>query len=547
LLATPWACTRPGTDPHFEEITLATDFHWASEIPLGQRHLSEMIGGAVAIIDHDGDGDMDLWLVQSAAATGDTLLENQLEPSGRLEFRDVTAEVGLGGHCSGTAIATGDIDRDGDLDVFRGCLDGGELWVRNGSQYTDGTQAAGLRVDGFVAGATFVDFDADGWLDLFVTRYAQWSPAVAMTCRSPAGRPDFCGPLAWPPSHDLLFRNQGNGRFVDISEHVGLHVAPSTGLAIAALYRGGGEAPMIYVANDQRPNQLWQLRDGALVDRAEELGVAVSADGRSQASMGIAVVDLDSDCGQDLFVTHLVGDYTTFYRDLGPGGWADSSIAVGLAAGTRPFTSWGVVPLDVDGDGDLDLVTTNGEVRVIDAQVAEGWPIPVLQQPLLLLNHAGRLEPAPPPAGSIWTRLLAGRGLARGDLDNDGALDLVIASLGGSPLVLRGKRSNAPSQWIGLDLRTPVPGGSTTPAIGASATLETNGSCRKQWTTTDGSYAAAHDPRLVFSLGPQAPTAVTVQVEWIDGRVESFGPLETGQWHTLIANRTSGQAAANDP
>ncbi len=526
---------------------LPTDFRWQSEIPLGRRNLGELIGGGVAILDHDGDGDMDLWLVQSAASTGDTLLENQLDLSGRLAFRDVTTGVGLGGRCAGTAIATGDIDRDGDLDVFRGCLDGGELWVRNGSQYTEGTQAAGLRVDGFVAGATFVDFDGDGWLDLFVTRYILQSPEAVKICRSPAGRPDFCGPLAWPPSHDLLFHNQGDGRFVDISEQVGLHMAPSPGLAVAALYRGGGETPMIYVANDQRPNQLWQLRDGTLVDRAEELGVAVSGDGRSQASMGIAVVDFDGDCGQDLFLTHLVGDYTTLYRDLGPGGWTDSSVSVGLAAGTRPFTSWGVVPLDVDGDGDLDLVTTNGEVLVIDAQVAEGWPIPVLQRPLLLLNRAGRLEPAPTPEGSIWTRMLAGRGLARGDLDNDGVLDLVIASLGGSPIALAGKRTTTQSQWIGLDLRTPVPGGRTTPAIGASATLETNGSCRKQWATTDGSYAAAHDPRMVFSLGPQAPPAVTVRVEWIDGRMESFGPLETGQWHTLIANRTSGQAAANDP
>lgn len=527
-------CQRPASPgPFLVEGELDTDFVLDTG-DAGSRQLPTVLGGAAALLDADGDGDLDLWLAQGRwsqdplQAAGDRFLRNELVERGRLGFVDATAEAAIAPRGPASGIAVGDYDADGDPDVARCGFARTELWRNDDGRFVEVAAAAGIGGAGWGVGASFLDYDGDGWLDLYVADYVLWHPKI---CVSPSGRPDFCGPLAWPPAPDHLYRNLGDGTFRDVTEEVGLHLAPSTGLAVLAIPRPASRAQAIYVANDQRPNQLWELGpDGRLVDRASELGVAANAEGQAQASMGIVGADVDGDGEEDLVVTHLEGQHNTFYRG-NDGGWQDRSAALGLVAPSLPFTAFGLALLDLENDGDLDLFTANGEVRIIEAQAANGIRLPLRQRAQLLENRGTRLVEVEPTAEDPWAEARVGRSVASGDVDNDGDLDLVVLSIGEPPLLLLSTASENGS-WLGLRVLARGPAGRAVEGVASRVTIESPATTVVRRSRADGSFAAASDPRLVVGLAG-AETA-TVSVEFPSGATLRLPGLQAGRWHEIV-------------
>ena len=592
----------------FEEVAeaLGVDFVHFNGMT-GQLYTAEVVGPGVALIDYDNDGDLDIYLGQGrefegdedrapvfarrlGQPAGDRLFRNELDVAGKtgLRFADVTAELGLDAPGYNIGAATGDYDRDGYVDLYVTNLGANQLLRNNsGAGFEDVTESAGASDRRFSVPATFFDFDADGRLDLYVGNYHRFHRANRKRCFLTGGQPDYCGPLSQPAEGDRLLRNLGDGTFLDVTERSGLAGAPHTALGAAAVDFNGDGLVDLYVANDQMANQLWLNQgDGTFVEDAVFAGAAFDRDGRAQASMGVAVADFDGNGAPDIFLSHLVREHNTLYLNDGEGLFADRSREGGLVDPSWPMTGFGTVPLDYDGDGVLDLFVANGAVRRIESQVEAGEPHPLRMENQLFRGlGGGRFEAVPAAEREHPVLSEVSRGLAVGDLDNDGDPDLVITNNGGRARVLLNRRP-AGGAWLGVRLvasigaadasanragendrmpagtrvapraarepvRAPVGGrsdgrlahpveGSGAPILdvyGARARIAGQGGW--QWARTDGSYAAASDPRLLFPLtGDSAPA--TVEVVWPDGSIEEFPGVEPNRYHQL--RRGAGSA-----
>ncbi|MCB0216375.1 MAG: VCBS repeat-containing protein, partial [Chloroflexi bacterium] len=346
----------------------------------GQRYFPEINGPGSALFDADGDGDLDLYLVQGGSleagpdpALAGRLYRNRLREDGRLGFEDMTADSGLVADGYGMGAAAGDIDNDGDLDLYLTNFGPNQLW-RNlgGGRFEDVTQAAGEGLDDprWSTSAAFVDYDRDGWLDLVVSTYTDFTLAGHKACYAPNGAIDYCGPLSYDPLPDRLMHNLGDGRFEDVTATAGLGAAYGPGLGVAVADFDADGWPDIYVANDGMPNQLWINRDGQRFDDTALLaGVAMNAKGAAEAGMGVVADDLDGDLDVDLFMTHLTDETNTLYVNDGTGLFEDATARSGLGGASLPYTGFGVGSLDIDGDGWLDLLVSNGAVRINPAQL----------------------------------------------------------------------------------------------------------------------------------------------------------------------------------
>ncbi|MEZ5440143.1 MAG: VCBS repeat-containing protein [Lysobacterales bacterium] len=555
----------PATNPRwlFEDVAAASGLsfeHWNDM--RGELLFVEPVGAGGGLADLDGDGDLDVILLQGSALKppdpthppvfpppaqpGARVFRNDLQmlPDGQrqLRFVDVTEASGLRADGYGMGMATGDYDNDGRIDLYLANFGANQLW-RNVS--TDGqirfeqqTEVAAVDDPRWSTSASFVDIDDDGWLDLYVANYVNFSLDRHRACRSGSGRPDFCGPNAYDGEPDSLFRNLGNGRFEDISRASGIQAEPSSGLGVVTADLDGDRRIDIYVANDLRRNLLWRnlgLRDG--LPRFEDIallsGTAVSMDGRAQASMGIVAGDLDGDGDDDLFMTHLSGDHNTLYLNDGRGGFIDASMNTGMAASSLPHTGFGTVLIDVDNDGALDVVVANGEVRVIEAQVQAGDPLPLKQSNQLLVNDGqGHFEDVSHQAGIEFQRLEVSRAFALGDVDNDGRSDLLLTNNSG-PARLLLNRSNSAHHWIGLRVLTP----SGRDALGLRLGIRSaNGSWQWRRVATDGSYLAANDARVLVGLGDSAD-AVEVLAVRSDGSEQRWLDLAPDRYHELRLER----------
>ena len=507
----------------------------------GRYHLPEIMGSGGGLFDYDGDGDLDVFLLQGGALDGrpsasartghHRLFRNDLsahrDARSTLGFTDVTVRAGLAAGY-GMGVAVGDYDNDGDPDLYVTGYGPNHLYRNDGDgTFSDVTRAAGGGLDDarWSTSASFCDYDADGDLDLFVANYVDFTVTGAKVCRDPTGIRDYCGPLQFRPVPDRLFRNKGDGRFEDVSEASGITKADGPGLGVVGADFSGDGLADFYVANDGMANQLWLNRgDGTFVDGALVAGVAVNADGLPEGSMGIAAGDPDNDGDLDLFVTNITRETHAFYRNLGRGHFEDGRLRAGLGGPTAPYTGFGTDWFDYDNDGWLDLFVANGAVTIIEA--LRGDPSPFRQRNLLFRNVGeGRFRDVTGQAGPVFASLAVGRGAAFGDIDNDGDVDVLVTNNGG-PVRLLLTEADPTHHWLEVRLRGVA---DNRQGLGARVGLQrANGTTIWRRARTDGSYLSASDPRVHFGLGSDSAIKAVV-VEWPRGLREV--------WTGIAANR----------
>ncbi len=480
----------------------------------------ETTGGGIGLLDFDGDGRLDLFFAQGGPLESgkirpmaDVLLLNR----GDGKFEDVSTAVGLGPRGYGQGVAVADYDGDGDSDVYVTRYGRNTLWRNEGGRFTDMTETAGVGCGLWSLGAAFADYDGDGDLDLFVARYFTFNPTQAPFHRDPkTGAPDYGMPANFPGQPDVLFRNDGGGHFTDVTDRAGI-AGNGRGMGVVAADFDGDARIDFLVANDAMPNALWINRgDGTFEDRAEALGVAVNGDGVSEANMGIAHGDLDGDGLPEVMITHFFGEHSTLWR---PGALPDGSLyyrdatdETSLVADTRNLTGWGAAFADFDLDGWLDIVSTNGHIRREPTQLH-----PYENPPILWKNRGGgQLANVTEGAGEYFRSLHMGRGLAVGDLDDDGDQDLVILQHL-EPSVVLWNESPRRGRRLTIRLRGRAP---NTDAIGARLTAQIGPVSIVRTLDGGGSYVSASDPRLVFGLG-QATKVDRLVIRWPSGLVET--------------------------
>ena len=514
------------TGLHFHHFTGAT----------GEFYLPEITGSGVALIDYDGDGDLDIFLVQCrvldpsktpadarfppqpGAPSGNRLFRNDLVPGGRLHFTDVTEQAGLAHVGYGMGAAVGDFDGDHRPDLYVTALDGNILYRNNGDgTFTDVTAAAGVRDGRWSTGAAFVDYNRDGRPDLFVARYVDFSIRANLVCPGPGGERDYCGPTVYPPMTARLYRNEGHGKFRDVSAEAGIESATGNGFGVSVVDFDGDGWPDIFVANDTTANLLWiNRRDGTFAERGLAAGLAYNGDGAAMAGMGVAVEDFDGDGQDDIFVTNLTRQHNTLYRNLGRMQFVDATAQFHLAAPSLPYTGWGTRWFDFDNDGRLDLFVANGAVMTVPALRGEKYPYH--QKNLLFWNTgSGPFQDVSAQAGPGLQLSDGSRGAAFGDIDNDGDVDIVVSNNDGPARLLLNETGNR-RHWLLVSL-TDAAGGD---GEGARVGVRTGGNT-VLWRRAfrDGSFLSASDVRVHFGLGNRKSVDGLV-VRWPDGNVESF-------------------------
>ena len=514
----------------------------------GRLFMPEILAPGVGLLDYDNDGDLDVYLIQgrplATTSTGpgagetptDRLYRNDLRvnPDGTrtLFFTDVTAASGIVSHGYGMGIAAADVDNDGWVDLYLTKFGAPNQLLHNNRDgtFTDVSAKSGTAQSGWSVSAAFLDFDRDGWLDLYVGSYLRYSLSGNTGCFSQSGAPDYCTPSSYQALPGRLYRNRRNGTFADATaqSRIGSEFGPALGVATAD-FNGDGWMD-IYVANDGKENQLWlNQKDGTFRNDALLAGVALPVDGKAEASMGVDAADVDNDGDEDLFMTELTGEGSNLYANDGAGSFVDRSAASGLGPGSVTATGFGTAWLDVDNDGWLDVLTVNGTVQIIETLRQARDPFPLHQRKLLFRNLGGtRFEDVTSQAGASFQVSEVGRGAAFGDVDNDGDTDVLVGNNNG-PARLFINNVGARRHWLGLRLVNlsgrDVPGARV-------EVQRRDGSKRWRRARTDGSYASTSDPRVLVGLG-EATEPPTVRVHWPGGTVEEWKDLPVDRYVTL--------------
>jgi hypothetical protein len=525
----------------------------------GELYFPEITGAGGALFDYDGDGDLDVYLVQGAMLgpgkkladarfppTGplpltDRLFRNDLDdlasgPDGRprLRFTDVTKQAGLAGATGyGMGATAGDYDGDGHVDLYVTNFGSNQLWHNRGDgTFEDATARAGVDDRRWSVSAAFFDYDRDGRLDLYVGNYVDFTFANQVPCIGNTGERDYCGPSSYRPETDRLFRNRGDGTFEDATGRAGLGRAAGAALGVAPADFDGDGWTDLYVANDGAANFLWiNRRDGTFEDQALLRGCALNADGRAEASMGVDVADADGDGDEDVFLTHLNGEKNTLYVNDGSGMFLDRTGASGLATPSWNSTGFGTAWIDYDGDGLLDLLVVNGAVKGLEALQQRRDPYPFHQPDQLFRNQGGgRFREVTAEAGEPFRRSEVGRGALFGDLDDDGDTDVVVVNNNGPARLLLNAVGNR-NRWIGV---VPVAEAGGEPVRDTRVEVAAAGrpAVWRRVRTAAGS-ASTNAPRVLVGLGAAAGS-VTVRVHWPGGGIEEWSGLAAGRYHTLV-------------
>jgi hypothetical protein len=499
--------------------------------PDGDYHTPEITPGGLALFDFDLDGDLDIYQVVHCEPGKLPNAFNKPAPNKLFEqtddgqFQEVAGAAGLADTGFGHGATIGDFDNDGDADLFVTNYGPDKLFRNEGNgTFVDITKRAGITGDLWSSAASFFDYDQDGDLDLFVVHFATFDASRRCGAASAEYEVDYCGPHLFDGMTDQLYRNDGDGKFTDVSEEAGI-TAPARGWGIIATDLTGDGLADVYVCNDEEPNQLWvNAGDGTFMDEAVFRGVAFNGFGRVEASMGITIGDVDGDSTLDLFMTHVTSETNTLYTNDGDELFSDSSSRCGTAAVDLPYTGWGCGFFDMDHDGDLDLAVANGRVAIgtvsADSKHGEYWDR--YAEPNLLFQNdgAGKFADVSQESDTFGKRPEVTRGLAFGDLDGDGDLDLVTNDIANRLRVFRNDAPQLPpnrnNHWLAVRANT----GRRT-ALGATVKLICKNQTFVRPVLRSYSYLASNDPRVHFGLG-DVDTVDAIEVQWADGTSESF-------------------------
>ncbi len=521
---------------NFSDVTSSLGIHFeylASHT--SKKYLIETMGSGVALFDYDNDGRLDIFVVNGAPLNDPTpvgILPQKTGPQywNRLfhqktngTFEDVTEKAGLKGVGYGMGVAVGDYDNDGYEDLYVTAYGGNKLYHNNGDgTFADVTETAGVAGNGWSTSAAWVDLDNDGFLDLVVLRYLQWDFADIWCGEHREGYRSYCHPDTFPAITPLVYHNDGKGRFSEVSQKIGF-TKPAKGLGIAvADYDHDGNVDL-YFANDSMVEHLYHNNGNG---KFEEIGlasqVAVDADGRTYAGMGVDFADYNNDGWPDLVVTDLANQRYALYTNEHDGTFSYSSFVTGFAKITMPHSGWGVRFLDYDNDGWKDLLVAQGH----DLDTVElNYPNLRYKEPMLLVRNTGKgFIDVSRESGAVFQNRWLGRGMAIGDIDNDGRIDAVVTTNDG-PIHVLHNETRTSNHWLILHL---VGHKSNRDAIGAQVKMQTLKGAQFATVTTASSYLSSSDKRVHFGLGPES-SVQSLEIRWPSGITQQLTNVKGDQ------------------
>jgi enediyne biosynthesis protein E4 len=553
LALSPWACKNTPADPPaptdlFTDVTAPAGIRFVHDNGgFGNKLYPEIMGSGAAFLDANGDGYLDLFLVNGAPLPGHPKPDPQ---PGRLylnrgdgTFQDRTVGSGLEACANGMGVAVGDVDNDGDADIYVTRQGQNALYLnRGGGTFQDVTAAAGIAVGGFSSSAAFVDCDGDGLLDLYVCRNVPWnSPKDDHVCLNPEGEKSYCSVHVYPGMEHRLFRNVGKARFKDVTREAGIAGHEGRGLAVVCGDYDRDGDPDIFVANDEMPNLLWRNDGrGRFSDVAAQVGFALNEYGKATAGMGLDIADADGDGFDDVIESDFQGQRKTLYVNDGRGFFSGNPGNKGPGDMTVDRLGFGIGFLDYDLDGWPDLFIANGHVN--DDLMKAVPPIPY-QQTAQLFHNEGQavFTDASALLGSYGKTPYVGRGTAFGDYDNDGDTDLLIMNNAGPAVLLRNENAHE-NHWIGLRC---IGSRSNRSGYGALITLHAGGRTRTMEIRSTRSYLSASDPRVVFGLGPAARID-RLTVRWPSGASQEITDPACDRYHTIAEGEAPSGSVGKD-
>jgi enediyne biosynthesis protein E4 len=503
----------------------------------GGKLLPETLGSGCAFIDYDADGWPDILLVNGMDWPGHRRQRSTLRlyrNNRNGTFSDVTVAAGLDVELYGMGVAVGDFNNDGFQDLFVTCVGQNRLFRNTGKgTFVDATRASGLAGrEAFSTSAMWLDFDRDGWLDLFVCNYVRWSPAQDVFCSRDGRQKSYCTPEAYRGETCWLFRNKGNGTFEDVTATCGIFDSSSKALGVALIDDDQDGWPDIVVANDTQPNKLYRnQRNGTFKDVALEAGLALSEDGRARAGMGIDVADFDNSGRPGLAITNFEGEMVGLYRAQGAGLFQDVALRAGIGSASRNRLGFGCLFADLNLDGAIDLVTVNGHiddtVRNIRGNVGYA------QAPQIFLNQGrGSFRDTAADVGGGFAQSRVGRGLAYGDFDRDGDVDLLMTTNDGPAVLFRNDQTSA-----NRSLRFTLIGTkSNRDAIGATLRIYHGGTTQVRLVKSGSSYLSQSELPVTFGVG-RRDRVDRVVITWPSGRTEEFTNVAAGGAYECVEGK----------
>jgi enediyne biosynthesis protein E4 len=502
-----------------------------------EKYLPETTGAGCAFLDYDNDGWMDIYLVNSGKCdffTPSQPLRNALYRNNRDgTFTDVTERAGVQAGGFGQGVAVGDYDGDGFPDIYVTQYGRSILYHNNGDgTFSDMTEKAGVAAPGWASSAVWFDYDNDGRLDLFVCRFVDFDKAKSKDCHAGEdAKRGYCIPHLYKPMASWLFHNNGDGTFTDVSRSSGIASVLGKAWGVVATDINNDGRMDLFVANDTVANFLFANRGGGRFEEiGTQAGVAYSTEGRPRSGMGLDSGDFDQDGWMDLFVANIDHETFALYQNNHDETFDDRTNATAIGAATRLMSGWGLKFFDYDNDGNLDLFLANGNPDDLIEELTQNQVR--YREPLLLFHNDGkRWENVSGASGPVFSKVFSARGLAIGDYDNDGAVDVLISVNDDAPVLLR-NQVGAQNHWLGINL---IGTKCNRDAIGARVSYQAGDLKRSRMKVGGGSYLSSHDPRMVVGFG-QRPKIDVLEVKWPQPStlVERFTDLPVNRYVTIV-------------
>ncbi len=541
LAAFPSASSAPAFEVIPNSMNGISWVHVAGISP--QMYEPETLGAGCAFLDYDNDGWMDIYLVNSGKCdfyTPPRPLRNALYHNNRDgTFTDVTEKAGITGNAYGMGVAVGDYDRNGLPDIYVTQYPRSILYRNNGDgTFTDVTEKAGLAAPGWATSAVWFDYDNDGHLDLFVCRFADWDKAKNKFCGNTlTGERWYCKPDAYEPMQSWLYHNNDDGTFTDVSKESGIAKSPAKAWGVVACDVNNDGLMDLFVSNDTVANSLFlNGGKGKFSDIGLLSGVGYNSFGRARSGMGVDAADYDQDGWIDLFVSNVDHEMFSLYHNNKDETFTDVALSDAIGLTTKMMSGWGAKFFDYDNDGELDLLLCNGHPDIAVENHMQGV---TYREPMLLFRNTGQgFRNISASSGPIFAQPIAGRGMALGDFDNDGSVDVLVGVNDAAPILLR-NNAGRQNHWLGVRL---IGKRANIDAIGATITYQAGDLKRHRFKVGGGSYLSSHDPRMVLGIGKRTKID-SLEVKWPlpGGATERFTGLPIDRYITIVEGQGTWQ------